>query len=48
MEEEDGQWADWISTFVSGLMNRAQERKGERDYDADYYYDDYYYEDGDW
>jgi len=29
--EDNEAWADWIGTFVSGLMNRADERKGERE-----------------
>merc|ERR1711957_906699 len=32
-DEQDSKWNDWISTFVSGLMNRSDERKGERDDD---------------
>jgi len=29
--EDNERWADWIGSFVSGLMNRADERKGERE-----------------
>merc|ERR1711957_953582 len=32
-DEQDSKWNDWISTFVSGLMNRSDERKGDRDDD---------------